>query len=178
LDTNVALKQIDLFEHQCSAFPIIIVLQTVLQEIVHNNLSLGRRMHELMLSDTRPFIFFANEHHCQTYIQKKEGESPNDRNDRAIREATAWFVDQVGELCKVILLTNDRLNKEAAIASGLFAKTIHDYVKEDLGPEYPELNDLLAQDSTEDGDHERHGKKSKSNLPSPQIYDRIDFWSS
>lgn len=38
----------------------------------------------------RRFFVFANEHHRATYCTAIPAESPNDRNDRAIRAATAW----------------------------------------------------------------------------------------
>jgi hypothetical protein len=36
------------------------------------------------------FFVFANENHRATYCPAVPGESPNDRNDRAIRATTAW----------------------------------------------------------------------------------------
>lgn len=60
------------------------------QEARHNNLSLFRRLKQLLNDDSRVFVFFANEHHCETFPGEVEGESPNDRNDRAIRIATSW----------------------------------------------------------------------------------------
>lgn len=60
------------------------------QEARHNNLSLFRRLKQLLKDDSRVFIFFANEHHSETFPEEIKGESPNDRNDRAIRIATSW----------------------------------------------------------------------------------------
>ena len=60
------------------------------QEARHNNLSLFRRLKQLLEDDSRVFVFFANEHHCETFPEEIKGESPNDRNDRAIRIATSW----------------------------------------------------------------------------------------
>lgn len=60
------------------------------QEARHNNLSLFRRLKQLLKDDSRVFIFFANEHHTETFPEEIKGESPNDRNDRAIRIATSW----------------------------------------------------------------------------------------
>lgn len=31
----------------------------------------------------------------ETYVQQEEGESPNDRNDRAIRVATQWYTKRL-----------------------------------------------------------------------------------
>ena len=58
-----------------------------------------------------------------TYIEREPGEKVNDRNDRAIRVATAWyashlFPSQEGERkaarVRVILLTDDAENKVKA----------------------------------------------------------------
>ncbi|CAM9132050.1 unnamed protein product, partial [Heterosigma akashiwo] len=151
LDANVALNQIDLLEHPCPAFSLVVILQTVFEEVRHNNLALARRLRQLMLGESRPFVFFANEHHCQACQHLRLGLSPNDRNDRAIRVATAWFAEQVGGAGRVLLLTNDRLNREAAGKEGLAAHTVQAYVKKELAPRYPELEDLLARPEEEEG---------------------------
>ena len=62
----------------------------VVQEARHNNLSLLRRLKQLLNDDSRVFVFFANEHHSQTFPPEIKGEAVNDRNDRAIRIATSW----------------------------------------------------------------------------------------
>jgi hypothetical protein len=41
-------------------------------------------------------------------------ESPNDRNDRAIRRATAWYNDRLGQ-GRVLMLSNDRGNVQNAL---------------------------------------------------------------
>lgn len=66
------------------------LVRDAVQEVRHNNLSLFRRLKQLLKEDARVFIFFANEHHCETFPGEIKGESPNDRNDRAIRIATSW----------------------------------------------------------------------------------------
>ena len=68
----------------------VCIIPRVVQEARHNNLSLFRRLKQLLKDDSRVFIFFANEHHCETFPEEIHGESPNDRNDRAIRIATSW----------------------------------------------------------------------------------------
>lgn len=71
---------------------LLFVILRASQEARHNNLSLFRRLKQLLKDDSRVFIFFANEHHCETFPEELHGESPNDRNDRAIRIATSWSV--------------------------------------------------------------------------------------
>lgn len=54
----------------------------------------------------------------ETYVERERGETANDRNDRAIREASHWYAahltNEVPEL-EVVLLTNDRENKKRAL---------------------------------------------------------------
>lgn len=59
----------------------------------------------------------------ETYIEREPGESANDRNDRAIRVAAQWYSKHIPDSAeiKVVLLTNDRLNKEKAEQAGLIA---------------------------------------------------------
>jgi exosome complex exonuclease DIS3/RRP44 len=45
-----------------------------------------------------------------TYIEREEGESINDRNDRAIRKACQWYRNHLKEV-DIILITNDVENK-------------------------------------------------------------------
>jgi len=62
-----------------------------------------------------------------TYVERQKGESANDRNDRAIREATLWYknhlADHASEDIDVILLTNDEDNRTKAKAEGLLSFT-------------------------------------------------------
>ncbi|KAJ6419721.1 hypothetical protein OIU84_029775 [Salix udensis] len=75
------------------------------------------------------------------------GESPNDRNDRAIRVAARWYQSHLGEAVKVLLITNDRENNRKATEEGVSAETIESYVKS-LG--HPALLNLLVQPASED----------------------------
>ncbi|KAL5210313.1 hypothetical protein ABZP36_005936 [Zizania latifolia] len=57
------------------------------------------------------------------------GESPNDRNDRAIRVATHWYQSHLGDNAKVLLITNGRDNKQKAMEEGINAETVESYVR-------------------------------------------------
>jgi exosome complex exonuclease DIS3/RRP44 len=60
-DTNALLHQVDVIEH-----PIIqdvIILQTVLDELRHLNVSVYTRIRQLMSDPKRRFYVFSNEHH-------------------------------------------------------------------------------------------------------------------
>ena len=59
-----------------------------------------------------------------TYVERDKGESSNDRNDRAIRQATKWYQGHLQEAgVKVVLLTNDTDNRQKAKDLGLLAFT-------------------------------------------------------
>lgn len=64
-------------------------------------------------------------------MERRPGESANDRNDRAIRAACSWYQRHLDERQKarapaqkkvrVVLLTQDAGNRQAALAEGLHA---------------------------------------------------------
>jgi exosome complex exonuclease DIS3/RRP44 len=138
-DTNVVLHQITLLES-----PIItnaIILQTVLDEVKNQNISVYNRLRLLIKQETKHFYVFANEHHKDTFVERLEKESVNDRNDRAIRVAAAWYMRQLSESVPIFLLTNDKENLNKALKEEISAKSIHQYVRELT--EHPELLDLL-----------------------------------
>lgn len=146
IDTNVALHQIDLLEN-----PIIsnvVVLSVVLEELKNKNISVYNRLRAICSNVDRQFFVFANEHHRETFIKGAAGESPNDRNDRAIRVASSWYQKHVGG-SRVLLITNDAENRRRAQTEGLLAETVQTYVQS-LGK--PELLDILALSINEEGD--------------------------
>uniref|UniRef100_A0A6N2M422 Chitin-binding type-1 domain-containing protein n=1 Tax=Salix viminalis TaxID=40686 RepID=A0A6N2M422_SALVM len=145
LDTNVVLNQIDLLENP--AIEDVVLLSVVLQEVKNKNSSVYGRIRNLIDSPARRFVVFSNEFHRHTYVQTMAGESPNDRNDRAIRVAARWYQSHLGEAVKVLLITNDRENNRKATEEGVSAETIESYVKS-LGQ--PALLDLLVQPASED----------------------------
>uniref|UniRef100_W5JZ17 Protein DIS3 homolog n=1 Tax=Astyanax mexicanus TaxID=7994 RepID=W5JZ17_ASTMX len=133
-DTNVVLHQIDILED-----PLIrnvIILQTVLQEVRHRSAPVYKRIKDAIHDKEKHFYTFTNEHHRETFIEREQGESANDRNDRAI--------------LKVVLLTNDQANKEKAEQSGLLAYRCEEYIKSLIGN--PELVDRLALASDDQND--------------------------
>ena len=62
-------------------------------------------------------------HFRETYIKQDLGESPNDRNDRAIRVGTAWYVKRLPQM-KIFLLTNDAENRRKALSNHLDAMSV------------------------------------------------------
>ena len=142
LDTNVVLHQIDLLERP--ALLDVIVLQTVLEEVRHNKISVHKRLRALIADERRRFHVFSNDFHRATFCSRSVGESPNDRNDRAIRTAAAWYAEQLAEHgVEVLLLTNDAENLRKAREGGLKAQRVHEYVKQ--RPDAADLMDVLAR---------------------------------
>lgn len=122
LDTNVLLHQMDLLE-ACAAKPErgllanLILLQTVLDEVRGNNQKLYTRVRAFIAAHPHAVVF-CNENHRLTYIERVAGESPNDRNDRAIRVATSWLANHLPQM-RLTLLTNDAGNRaKASVGSG------------------------------------------------------------
>ncbi|XP_069746671.1 exosome complex exonuclease RRP44 [Narcine bancroftii] len=153
-DTNVVLHQIDILEDP--AIQNVIVLQTVLQEVRHRSAPVYKRIKDVINNPDKHFYTFTNEHHKDTYIEQEQGESANDRNDRAIRVAVKWYHEHLKKSpnsnvqLQVILMTNDRKNKDRAVEDGLIAFTCDEYIKSLAGN--PELIDRLAciSDTTKD----------------------------
>jgi exosome complex exonuclease DIS3/RRP44 len=91
VDTNVCLHQIDVLEHKSPVTAIVVILQTVLQEIRHLNISVYRRLVALLQDESRAFIFFPNEVCEQTFAVRTQQEKVNDFNDRKIRVAAMYY---------------------------------------------------------------------------------------
>ncbi|XP_061223751.1 exosome complex exonuclease RRP44 [Neopsephotus bourkii] len=144
-DTNVLLHQIDILEDP--VIKNVIVLQTVLQEVRNRSIPVYKRIRDVIQTPEKHFYSFTNEHHRETYIEQKKGETSNDRNDRAIRVAVKWYGEHLKKIedeekTQVIFLTNDRINKEKALEEGITAYTCEEYIKSLVAN--PELVDRLA----------------------------------
>jgi hypothetical protein len=69
----------------------------------------------------------------ETYIKAEAGESPNDRNDRAIRVAAAWYAARLPKM-RIVVLTNDADNRRRALEAGLQAMTVQARTRAPAGP--------------------------------------------
>lgn len=140
VDTNVALHQMDLLEHP--AVRDVVVPSVVLEEVKARNAAAYQRLRQLCAAPDKRFYVFANEHHRDTFVKQEPGESPNDRNDRAIRVAAAWYTARLPEH-KVILLTDDADNRRQAGELGVESLSTAAYARQQAA-EQPELQDLVA----------------------------------
>ncbi|KAL2609132.1 hypothetical protein R1flu_027705 [Riccia fluitans] len=144
-DTNVALHQIGLLEN--AAVSNVVVLSLVLEEVKNKNIGVYNRLRTICSNPSRNFFVFSNENHRETYIKGLAGESPNDRNDRAIRVASKWYHAHLGPTSKIVLVTDDAENRRRALAEGIVALSVHEYVQT-LGN--AELLDLIIRTGSEE----------------------------
>ncbi|KAF8865487.1 RNB-domain-containing protein [Acephala macrosclerotiorum] len=137
-DTNALLNALDLFE-QTSAFYDVIILQTVLEELKNRSLPLYNRLIGLTKSEEKRFYVFFNDFRLETYVVRDQGESINDRNDRAVRRAVKWYDEHLLQAVKgaggkknkvpaVVMLTDDKENLQKAKRDGIEARSLTDYV--------------------------------------------------
>ncbi|XP_011502660.1 PREDICTED: exosome complex exonuclease RRP44 [Ceratosolen solmsi marchali] len=129
LDTNIVLNQIDILDENilCN----VIVPQTTLNEVRHRSSNVYKKLKEIINDPHRKFYIFINEHHKDTYIERKHGEIINDRNDRALRIVTHWYNTHLSKQkidIKVILVTDDHENKSKAEKLGIPVVTMVEYV--------------------------------------------------
>lgn len=94
-------------------------------------------------------MYFFSLHFRDTYVERVPGETSNDRNDRAIRVATRWYDEHLKlsyqddtKSIRVILLTDDKGNREKALAEHLICCSVGDYVKGLT--DHPALQDKLC----------------------------------
>ena len=146
-DTNIVLHQIDFLEDPL--IKNVIMMQIVLQEVKHQNPGTYKRIRDVISNNSRKFYVFSNEHHKETFTERREGETSNDRNDRAIRVCAQWYNEHLSlgshddNPTRIILLTNDRENRQQATACGIEAYTVIEYVQSLTNA--PHLLDRLAQ---------------------------------
>ena len=159
-DANVCLHQVDFLEDP--AITNVILTQIVLQEVKHQNPGTYKRLRDIIANKARRFFVFSNEHHKDTYVERREGESTNDRNDRAIRVCVQWYNEHLraitnsSEPPRVVLLTNDRQNKQKSMAAGIEAYTVLEYVQSLTS--VPHLLDRLAQSEEQESTDSGHKK--------------------
>jgi exosome complex exonuclease DIS3/RRP44 len=133
-DTNAFLNGMDLFEVE-NTFKDVIVLQTVLEELKNRSLPLYHRLVNLTKNEEKRFYTFFNDFRAETYITRNQGESINDRNDRAIRRAAAWYQDHLQKSLRkkskapgIVIVTDDKDNRSKATAEGLSAVSLSKYI--------------------------------------------------
>lgn len=162
VDTNVVLHQIDLLEHP--DVQDVVILSVVLNEVKARNSSIYQRIRKIIASKDKRFYVFANEHHKETFVAPITNESPNDRNDRAIRVATDWYARKIPTM-RIILLSDDRENRVKAKEIGITVMSSMAYAKM-REVDAPGLMDLVAGSMVSDEIHDTN----KSDIKRKKIY--------
>ncbi|KAF8245100.1 RNB-domain-containing protein [Wilcoxina mikolae CBS 423.85] len=135
-DTNIFLYCMDIAEHK-SAFYDVIVLQTVLEELRNRSIPLYNRLRSLTSSEDKRFYVFHNDFRMETHVKRLPGETINDRNDRAVRVACAWYKSHLEDAVagtknrcpEIVMLSDDKENLRKARAEGVACCNIKEYVK-------------------------------------------------
>lgn len=128
----------------------VIIVQTVIDEVKHRSSTVYKRLRDILSNPARKFYTFVNEHHRDTYIEREPKESPNDRNDRAIRKAAIWYQNHLLKSfketnksnVKIVFITDDADNRQKANEEGILAFSIQQYVKSLT--DFPHLQDKLC----------------------------------
>lgn len=131
-DTNVFLHHLDVLESK--AFANVVVLQTVLEEVRNRSAVTHQRIRSLIGRPEKRFFVFSNEHHRDCFAGEPSAESANDRNDRAIRLATAWYAKHLQQVypqhqVTPLLITNDAGNRERASQEQLVALPLSAFIE-------------------------------------------------
>ncbi len=136
-DTNALLNGMDLFE-QKSGFYDVIILQTVLEELRNRSFPLYNRVIALTKSEDKHFYVFFNDFRHETYIVREQGETINDRNDRAVRKAVGWYGEHLQQALMsnkrakqcpaIVMLSDDKENLRKAKTERLSACSLSEYV--------------------------------------------------
>lgn len=170
VDTNIVLQAIDLLENSKCFFDVI-VPQTVLDEVRNQSYPIYTRLRTLCRDsdDIKRFAVYHNEFSESTFVERLPNESINDRNDRAIRKTCKWYAEHLKPYnINIILVTNDRLNKEAALKEngGYITKTLFEYVE--LLPNSDDIKDSIP--NFESSANNVKDKESKLDFNFPDFY--------
>ena len=145
-DTNALFTGMDIFE-DANNFHDVVILQTVIDELKARSLPLYNRLMALTKSEEKRFYLFFNEFRFETAIKREEGETINDRNDRAVRTAAEWYISHLLSTKRkspaIVILTNDQDNRRKAQARNINALSLREYVS-GLG-DADRLLDMVAE---------------------------------
>ncbi|GAA5900898.1 hypothetical protein JCM6882_005970, partial [Rhodosporidiobolus microsporus] len=178
-DTNAVLHQFDLLSSPSFPAPLL-VAQTVLDEVRHRSLPLYNKLRTLVDDEfvvpgergrkmKRGWTVW-NEAMEETYLERDEGESPNDRNDRVIRHLASYYSAILSSPSSnkrqktsassssssssstslpaadfpLLLLTDDADNLRKALASSIPSSTVKSYIHSLPSDTQAQLVDLLA----------------------------------
>eukprot|EP00808_Paulinella_micropora_P004562 g24295.t1 len=144
-DSGVLLDQLDVLEYDSPAFDHTILLQSVLNLVRGKQYKAYKRVRTLLRERRKANYVFCNEHHRSTYTPRRPRETVEDHQARVVRVACRWYAQHLASHnCRVLLLTDSEADKENAVAEGLEALTVAEYV-ESFGAQYPGKYSGLAE---------------------------------
>ncbi|KAI9635360.1 uncharacterized protein MKK02DRAFT_36673 [Dioszegia hungarica] len=162
IDTNIVLHQMDLLAALPKTLPLI-VPSTTIRETRHRSLPLYNRLQELVKDEDRIVWVWWNEERRETATVEEQGESINDRNDRAIRNTLIFYAAHLtisaSKPPQLIMLSDDKGNRALAEAEGLLAVSAREYVDGLVPTEREKLVDLVVGGVDALGDGERRGRR-------------------
>lgn len=159
IDTNVALHQMDALAD--SRVTDVVVCATVMEETRAKSRTSYERLRAMCRDKGKRFFVFSNEHHRETYARDEPGETPNDRNDRAIRMAAAFYRRVIPKSAceRVVLVTNDRGNARKAKEEAVEVMSVSEWIasiSEDAS-----LRDLVVSGGGAEIPDERESKRAR-----------------
>jgi exosome complex exonuclease DIS3/RRP44 len=129
IDSNVALHQMDALAD--ARVTDVVVCATVMEETRNKSKTSYERLRGLCKDAEKRFYVFSNENHAETYAEDVVGESANDRNDRAIRKAAAFYRRAIPRAAceRVTLVTNDRGNARKAREENIDVMSVMEWIQ-------------------------------------------------
>jgi len=124
-DVSVALHQVDFLED--NAIKNVIILQTVLQAVRQERLTVYKRIRDAVSNPDKNFYVFSNEHHKETYVRE-----PSDGTSGCVKKAVEWYQSHFEKArieAKAVLLTGDEVSKKKATDANLTAYTVSEYAE-------------------------------------------------
>lgn len=171
VDTNVILHQMDVLESP--VFTNVIIMQTVANEVRNHSMPLYNRLRTLLMDPDRRFWLFYNEFHQDTNVVRFADESPNDRNDRAIRQAAAYYTAHLrthalpGHADTTVIVSEDVENVHKARVEGLEACSVREYITGFQNAE--QLSDLLSARTVDENRAPRGSRVFDEYWPTTQL---------
>lgn len=171
VDTNVILHQMDVLESP--VFTNVIIMQTVANEVRNHSMPLYNRLRTLLMDPDRRFWLFYNDFHQDTNVVRFADESPNDRNDRAIRQAAAYYTAHLrthalpGHADTTVMVSEDVENVHKARVEGLEACSVREYITGFQNAE--QLSDLLSARTVDENRAPRGSRVFDEYWPTTQL---------
>ena len=161
IDSNVALHQMDALAD--ARVTDVVICATVMEETRNKSRTSYERLRGLCKDKEKRFYVFSNENHAETYAEDVAGESANDRNDRAIRKAAAFYRRAIPRAAceRVTLVTNDRGNARKAREENIDVMSVIEWIQS-ISNDASLVDLVVPGGGAEIPEDERDAKRAKS----------------